>query len=226
MGPPRWRWRAMTMPATRARRSMARPAVSSSWSSTAAPRACSGGRSPASTPPADRPAGAGGGAGAGRCGAGRHRLPAPDDQRRHRPGGAGVPALNPAAPTAKANALQRPAAPAPPSPTDRTQGLSSAEAQRRLSQYGPNAIADRPVPAWRQLALKFWAPVPWMLEAVIVLQVLLRRGLEALVIAALLAFNAAVAFAQEQRAKDALALLRKRLHVRARVLRDGRWQQI
>ncbi len=134
--------------------------------------------------------------------------------------------MNPAAPTAKANALQRPAAPAPPSPTDRTQGLSSAEAQRRLSQYGPNAIADRPVPAWRQLALKFWAPVPWMLEAVIVLQVLLRRGLEALVIAALLAFNAAVAFAQEQRAKDALALLRKRLHVRARVLRDGRWQQI
>lgn len=124
--------------------------------------------------------------------------------------------------------MQRSAAPPapPPPPTDRTQGLSSAEAQRRLSQYGPNAIADRPVPAWRQLALKFWAPVPWMLEAVIVLQVLLRRGLEALVIAALLAFNASVAFAQEQRAKDALALLRKRLHVRARVLRDGRWQQI
>ncbi|EQD59360.1 hypothetical protein B2A_04025, partial [mine drainage metagenome] len=32
-----------------------------------------------------------------------------------------------------------------------------------------------------------------------------------------------MAFAQEQRAKDALTLLRKQLHVNARVLRDGHW---
>jgi H+-transporting ATPase len=136
----------------------------------------------------------------------------------------------PAAPiAAQANPLPisaaTPAASAPPS-TDRMQGLSSAEVQRRLSQYGPNAIADKPVPAWRQFALKFWAPVPWMLEAVIVLQVVLGRGLEALVIAALLVFNALVALVQEQRAKDALALLRRRLHVQARVRRDGQWRQI
>ncbi len=114
----------------------------------------------------------------------------------------------------------------PAAPTDRTRGLSGVAATQRLAQFGPNAIADKPVPAWRQVAAKFWAPVPWMLEAVIVLQLLLGRHLEALVIAALLAFNAAVAFVQERRAKDALALLRKQLHVKARVLRDGQWRQI
>ncbi|MHB8743832.1 MAG: plasma-membrane proton-efflux P-type ATPase, partial [Sulfuricaulis sp.] len=93
-------------------------------------------------------------------------------------------------------------------------------------QVGPNAIVDKLVPPWRQLLARFWAPVPWMLEAVIVLQVLLGRGMEALVIASLLVFNAVVAFVQERRAKDALALLRKQLHVNARVLRDGQWQQL
>ncbi len=111
-------------------------------------------------------------------------------------------------------------------PTDTAQGLAAAEATARLARFGPNAIADTTIPAWRQLLIKFWAPVPWMLEAVIVLQVLLGRGFEALVIAALLVFNAVVAFVQEQRAKDALALLRQQLHVSARVLRDARWQQI
>ncbi|MGC8509063.1 MAG: HAD-IC family P-type ATPase, partial [Thiomonas sp.] len=110
--------------------------------------------------------------------------------------------------------------------TDRTQGLSRVEAHHRLLQYGPNAIAEKTVPLWRQLAGKFWAPVPWMLEAVIVLQLTLGRGLESVVIAALLVFNALVALRQEQRAKDALALLRQRLHVQARVLRDGSWRSV
>jgi H+-transporting ATPase len=110
--------------------------------------------------------------------------------------------------------------------SDHHQGLSSAEAQRRLVQFGANAIEENEVPAWKQFLVKFWAPVPWMLELVIVLQLLLERRLEALVIAALLVFNAVVAFIQEQRAKDTLALLRKSLPVRARVLRNGQWQQI
>ncbi len=105
-------------------------------------------------------------------------------------------------------------------------GLSAAEVRERTAQWGSNAIADRSVPAWRQLADKFWAPVPWMLQTVIVLQLLLGRWLEALVIATLLAFNAVVSFVQERRAGDALALLRKRLHVSARALRDGRWSRI
>ncbi|MGE0072044.1 MAG: plasma-membrane proton-efflux P-type ATPase [Thiomonas sp.] len=129
-----------------------------------------------------------------------------------------------------ATTATRPASPATQTaglpPTDPAAGLSAAEAAARLARFGANAIAERSVPAWRQFLARFWAPVPWMLEAVIVLQVLLGRGMEALVIAALLVFNAVVAFAQEQRAKDALALLRRQLRVNARVRRDGQWQQI
>ena len=65
-----------------------------------------------------------------------------------------------------------------------------------------------------------------MLEVVIVLQLLLARELEALVISFLLVFNVLVALLQERRAQDALALPRKSLQVRARVLRDCHWQQI
>ncbi len=111
-------------------------------------------------------------------------------------------------------------------PTDRARGLLGSEVKQRLAQYGPNAIAEKAVPVWRKLAVKFWAPVPWMLEAVIVLQLVLGRYLEASVIGVLLVFNATVAFLQERRAKDALALLRKTLHVNARVLRDGQWQEL
>ena len=104
------------------------------------------------------------------------------------------------------------------------QGLTSAEAAARLRQYGPNAVPERrPHPALVFLG-KFWAPVPWMLEATIVLQLALGKSDEAIIIAALLVFNSILSFVQEAQSNKALALLRKRLSVQARVLRDGAWR--
>ena len=105
-------------------------------------------------------------------------------------------------------------------------GLASAEAQRRLAQYGANAVAAERRHPLRALLGKFWAPVPWMLEATIVLQLLLGKVDEAVIIAALLLVNAILSFAQESRANNALALLRGRLAVQARVRRDNHWQQM
>ena len=65
-----------------------------------------------------------------------------------------------------------------------------------------------------------------MLEATIVIQVLLDKSGEAIIIAALLLFNAVVSFIEEGRANKALALLRSRLSTRARVLRGGVWQSL
>ena len=48
---------------------------------------------------------------------------------------------------------------------------------------------------------KLWAPVPWMLEAAIVLQLALHKFTEAAVITGLLLFNAAIGFFQEGRAQ-------------------------
>ncbi len=108
--------------------------------------------------------------------------------------------------------------------TPAVRGLSSEEAAQRRRQYGPNAAAEeRPHPIVSFLA-KFWAPVPWMLELTVVLELALGRPGEAVIIGALLLFNAVLAFTQENRAQGALSLLRQRLSVQARVLRDGRWQ--
>ncbi|MDE2120710.1 MAG: HAD-IC family P-type ATPase, partial [Betaproteobacteria bacterium] len=111
-------------------------------------------------------------------------------------------------------------------PTDRASGLSTDEALRRARSFGANAIENRPPAWWQRLLRKLWGPVPWMLEAVIALQLVLHRAEEAAVIAFLLGFNAVVAFVQEGRAQDALALLRRQLQVQARVLRDGRWSRL
>ena len=101
--------------------------------------------------------------------------------------------------------------------------LSSEEAHRRLLQYGPNVIAEAEQHLLVALLTKFWAPVPWMLEATVVLELLLHKRFEALVISALLIFNAILSFFQETRSRNALALLRRRLVVQARVKRDGAW---
>ena len=68
---------------------------------------------------------------------------------------------------------------------------------------------------------KFWAPVPWLLEAAIVLQVVLHKYIEAAVIGGLLIFNAALAAIQEGRTQATLDTLKSRLALNASVKRDG-----
>jgi len=90
-------------------------------------------------------------------------------------------------------------------------GLTGAEARRRLEKFGPNAIPDTALHPLRRAAEKFWAPVPWMLEAAIVLQLVLGKYVESAIIAALLLFNAALGLFQEGRAqaKKRKTLLRR-----------------
>ncbi len=70
-------------------------------------------------------------------------------------------------------------------------GLTSDEARRRIEKFGPNAIPDTALHPLRRALTKFWPPVPWMLEAAIVLEIVLGKYVEAAIIAVLLAFNAA-----------------------------------
>ncbi|HZD60711.1 MAG TPA: HAD-IC family P-type ATPase, partial [Anaerolineae bacterium] len=106
------------------------------------------------------------------------------------------------------------------------QGLSSEEAKRRFEQYGPNEVIEKRKHPLLIFFGKFWAPVPWMLEAAIILTGILGRTLDIIIISFLLVFNATVSFIQEYRASSALELLKKRLAIDARVNRDGEWQII
>jgi H+-transporting ATPase len=102
-------------------------------------------------------------------------------------------------------------------------GLSSAEASSRRTEFGPNAVVEEQVHPLMKLARHFWAPVPWMLEATIVLQIILGQLLTASMIAALLVLNVLLANFQESQANAALALLKQHLTLKARVKRDGAW---
>src|SRR5476649_162386 len=111
-------------------------------------------------------------------------------------------------------------------PANAPTGLTGDEAQRRLAKAGPNVIADVAVhPMWRALG-KLWAPIPWMLEAAILLQLGLGDYLEAGVVAFLLLFNAALGFVQEGRAQATLDALKSRLALIASVRRDGQWTTV
>jgi H+-transporting ATPase len=87
-------------------------------------------------------------------------------------------------------------------------------------------MPDATVHPLRSALSKFWTPVPWMLEAAIVLEVALGKYVEAAVIAALLVFNAALGFFQESRAQATLAALKSRLALNASVRRDGVWKTV
>ncbi|MHB8078372.1 MAG: plasma-membrane proton-efflux P-type ATPase [Candidatus Krumholzibacteriia bacterium] len=117
-----------------------------------------------------------------------------------------------------------PGMPSPPSGP--LSGLTSEEASRRLVQYGPNAVAEeKPHPLLAFLG-KFWAPVPWMLEATVALELVLGKVPEAVIIGVLLLFNALLGLVQERRAQSALAVLRQHLSVQGRVQRDGKWTSV
>lgn len=104
------------------------------------------------------------------------------------------------------------------------QGLTAAEVEARLRQFGPNAIPEEKPRPLLLLLTKLWGPVPWMLEASLVLELAIGRNTQAAIIALLLLFNASISFLQENRAQNALRLLQKRLSIQAKVLRDGTWQ--
>jgi H+-transporting ATPase len=126
--------------------------------------------------------------------------------------------------TSSASAL--PAKSAAAAKDDSPIGLTSDEARRRLEKFGPNAMPDTSVHPLRTVLEKFWAPVPWMLEGAIVLELVLGKYFEAAIIAGLLVFNAALGLFQESRAQATLAALKSRLALNASVRRDGAWKTV
>ncbi len=105
-------------------------------------------------------------------------------------------------------------------------GLSSAEAEKLLQQYGLNALEEKKVSPLVKLIGYFWGPIPWMIEVAAVLSALVRHWSDFYIIMALLVFNAGIGFWQEFTAGSAVEALKKQLALKARVLRDAQWQEI
>ncbi len=105
-------------------------------------------------------------------------------------------------------------------------GLSAAQARARLEADGPNEVREPPRHPLREFARKFWGLSAWMIEAIAALSFLLHKYVDLAIAAALLVINAILGFLQEGRASAAVAALRRRLQVSARVLRDGAWRMV
>lgn len=105
-------------------------------------------------------------------------------------------------------------------------GLSSKEASTAREKYGPNTIPENKPRFFSIFLRKFWAPIPWMLEGIVALEIIFKKPTEAVIITILLLFNVTLSFLQEEKAKKAIRLLKKRLNVMARVMRDGEWKQL
>ena len=103
------------------------------------------------------------------------------------------------------------------------EGLTQAEAQKRLTQYGPNEIEEKKTNPFLKFLTYFWGPIPWMIEAAVILSGIVRHWLDFFIILLLLVSNAVVGFWEEHQAGNAIAALKAKLAINAKVKRDGKW---
>ena len=103
------------------------------------------------------------------------------------------------------------------------EGITQAEAARRLIRCGPNEITEQKASALLKFLGYFWGPIPWMIDAAVILSGAVRHWPDFGIILVLLFANALVGFWEERQASNAIAALKKRLAINARVLRDRRW---
>ena len=102
-------------------------------------------------------------------------------------------------------------------------GLSQSEAQKRLTQYGPNEIEEKKTNLFLKFLSYFWGPIPWMIEIAVILSGVVRHWPDFFIIFFLLMANAVVGFWEEREAGNAIEALKARLAIKARVKRDGKW---
>jgi H+-transporting ATPase len=102
-------------------------------------------------------------------------------------------------------------------------GLSQVEAQKRLTQYGPNEIEEKKANPLLKFLTYFWGPIPWMIEAAVILSGVLRHWPDFFIILVLLVANGVVGFWEEHQAGKAIDALKAELAIKARTIREGKW---
>ncbi|HET6421423.1 MAG TPA: HAD-IC family P-type ATPase [Geobacteraceae bacterium] len=103
------------------------------------------------------------------------------------------------------------------------EGLGQDEARRRLFEYGPNELQEKKVNPLLKFLAYFWGPIPWMIEAAALLSGAVGHWSDFIIIMVLLVMNALVGFWEEYQAGNAIAALKARLALMAKVRRDGVW---
>jgi H+-transporting ATPase len=107
-----------------------------------------------------------------------------------------------------------------------SRGLGDSEAGNRIGQYGYNELTEERVNPLLKFLTYFWGPIPWMIEAAVILSAIVRHWTDFIIIMVLLVMNAVVGFWEEYQAGNAIEALKKKLALEARVKRDSKWKNI
>jgi Ca2+-transporting ATPase len=106
-------------------------------------------------------------------------------------------------------------------------GLTTAEAARRIEQYGPNELVERDTKSpWAILLEQFTGIMVVMLVISAIVSIFLGEAIDALVIMIIVVLNAILGFTQEYRAEQAMAALKRMAVPHVRVRRDGHLHEI
>lgn len=103
-------------------------------------------------------------------------------------------------------------------------GLNDEEVQERLNIYGYNDVKEKKENNLKKFLKKFWNIVAWILEITAILSYFLGKYIEFYMIVFLLIFNAILSYYKEEKANKALELLKRKLQVESKVLRNGNWK--
>ena len=103
-------------------------------------------------------------------------------------------------------------------------GLSELEVTNRLTIFGPNEIAEKKKSPLLEFLLRYWGPMPWLLEVAMILSFILGHLFETVTIFILLTINAIIGHLHSFGSQKAVELLKKKLAIQARVLRDAEWK--
>jgi H+-transporting ATPase len=105
-------------------------------------------------------------------------------------------------------------------------GLTVSDVQDRLKTFGYNEVTEQKKNPVIEFLLRYWGPMPWLLEMAIILSIVLKHYIEAGIIFALLTINTIIGQVEARGSQKAMAALRERLALKAHTLRDGKWEDI
>jgi H+-transporting ATPase len=102
-------------------------------------------------------------------------------------------------------------------------GLTKDEAMNRIRKWGSNDIPEAKVNVLLAFLKRFWGPMPWLLEFAIILTFILHHNVESIIIATLLILNAIIGQMQARNSQNAVKMLKRKLQIKAKILRNGNW---
>ena len=110
--------------------------------------------------------------------------------------------------------------------SDLDYGLTKEEVDKRLKEYEYNLIEEKKEGNLIKSLKKFVSFSSIMLEIIIILYFMFGRYIDASLVLFLLFINVLISFIHEEKANKALELLKEKLQIQSRVLREGQWKLI